>query len=76
MANWINDIQGLKDFVAGATEQDRRHILQMNGESETTSDRHILFPSAPVSIGGTDTSSTLESVIALLVALGLATDDR
>jgi hypothetical protein len=77
MPNWISDLQGLVDVRAGATTIDRRKILQVPADqAEASADAVVLFPDAPVSIGGTTTQGQLDSIVAALVTLGLATDDR
>jgi len=77
MPSWIQDIQGIVDVRAGATTIDRRKILQVPADqAEAGTDSVVLFPDAPVSIGGTTTQGQLDSIIEALVALGLATDDR
>jgi hypothetical protein len=77
MPSWIADIQGVTEIKFGATAEDRKHILTFPaGAGGNDGDETKVFPDAPYSIGGTDTASTLEDVIAALVALGLATDDR
>jgi hypothetical protein len=84
MPSWIAEIQGVTEIKFGATAEDRKHILTFPaGSGGNVGDETAVFPNAPVSITGDATPATVaelkqavDSIIAALVALGLATDNR
>ena len=77
MPNWVADIQGITEVRFGDTAVDRKHVIEFpEGAGENTDDATRIFPDAPVSIGGTTAQLQIDSIVAALVALGLATDDR
>jgi hypothetical protein len=75
--SWFEDIQGIAEVQFGATAVDRKHILRFPaGSGENQGDVTVVFPDAPYSISGTTAQEQIDSIVAALVALGLATDDR
>jgi hypothetical protein len=78
MGSWLDELRGITTVIPGGSADPlpMRHVVKINAEADDDGERTVIFPSAPVSITGATDSDALESVIALLVQLGLATDDR